>query len=339
MASKLAWLAATVLALAPLAGGSAAIAQDKGLDNAHRAPYYDSLAGKRVVFLPIAMGFDLTEGWAAIMRKQAEKLGYSFEIRDPAWSTEAGTRAMTTILNQKPDLIVVHNPDVQSYARLLQRAEQAGIKVLQINMESAYQTDSYVGADWVNVGEAEAEALVRECSPGKGSSNKVAIMQGAPNGAADLYQMRGYFNVFDAHPEIEVVAVQVANYDSAKARSIMETILQQHPDLCGVVGNWDGQDVGTGAAVQEAGLSDQVYVVTSGGGNETACENLRKGLFDEIVSYSVPTQGILLNQQIAELLQLSTEAGERKVTYFSPLTSITKDNANATNCWTLEQLQ
>ncbi len=74
-----------VLALAlglVFAGG--ALAEDKGLDNhAKRDPYYEKLKGKKVIFVPLAMGFDLTEGWAAIMRRQAKDLGYSFEIRDP----------------------------------------------------------------------------------------------------------------------------------------------------------------------------------------------------------------------------------------------------------------
>ena len=76
------------------AGG--AQAEDKGLDNhAKRDPYYEKLKGKKVLFVPLAMGFDLTEGWAAIMRRQAKDLGYTFEIRDPNWSTDAGTRAIT----------------------------------------------------------------------------------------------------------------------------------------------------------------------------------------------------------------------------------------------------
>jgi len=29
------------------------------------------------------------------------------------------------------------------------------------------------------------------------------------------------------------------------ARAIMETLLQQNPDLCGVIDAWDGQSVGT----------------------------------------------------------------------------------------------
>ena len=106
---------------------SGAMAQDqKGLDNkVKRDPYYDGLKGKKVVFVPLAMGFDLTEGWAAIMKKQAADLGYSFEIRDPNWSTDAGTRAITAIIAEKPDLAIIHNPDLQSYARLEQRMVQA----------------------------------------------------------------------------------------------------------------------------------------------------------------------------------------------------------------------
>ena len=67
-------------------------------------PYYDKLKGKKVIFVPLAMGFDLTEGWAAIMRRQAKDLGYNFEIRDPNWSTDAGTAPSPQAIAEKPDL-------------------------------------------------------------------------------------------------------------------------------------------------------------------------------------------------------------------------------------------
>ena len=175
-----------VLALAlglVIAGG--AQAEEKGLDNhAKRDPYYEKLKGKKVIFVPLAMGFDLTEGWAAIMRRQAKDLGYSFEIRDPNWSTDAGTRAITEAIGQKPDLLIVHNPDLQSYAKLEQRAVQAGIKVLQVNLETVNPTDYYVGADWVKVGLIEAQALVDHCGKESGKSGKVAILEGQPTAAA-----------------------------------------------------------------------------------------------------------------------------------------------------------
>ncbi len=195
------------------------------------------------------MGFDLTEGWAAIMKKQADDLGYSFEIRDPNWSTDAGTRAITAIIAEKPDLAIIHNPDLQSYARLEQRMVKEGIKVLQVNLETTVPTDYYVGADWVKVGLIEAQALVEKCGKGSGTSGKVAILEGQPTAASNLYELYAYYKIFGENPEIKVVADQAATYDPAKARAITETVLQQHPDLCGIVGNWDNQDVGAGAAV------------------------------------------------------------------------------------------
>jgi ABC-type sugar transport system substrate-binding protein len=319
---------------------TAAHAEDKGLDNHVKLdPYYNGLKGKKVVFVPLAMGFDLTEGWAAIMKKQAADLGYSFDIRDPNWSTDAGTRAITAIIAEKPDLAIIHNPDLQSYARLEQRMVQAGIKVLQVNLETTNPTDYYIGADWVKVGLIEAEALVKKCGTGSGTSGKVAILEGQPTAASNLYELYAYYKLFGQDPAIKIVADQAATYDPAKARAITETVLQQHPDLCGIVGNWDNQDVGAGAAVQAAGKSDQVYIVTSGGGSKTGCDNIEKGLLDLIVSYDVPLQGDSLNQAIVQLLLSPAEAGEIQSTYFTPLTLQTKETISSRNCWTLDQLK
>lgn len=314
-------------------------AQEQGIENPRSTNFTESLAGKSVVFLPLSMGFDLTEGWAARMRNQAARLGYSFEIRDPAWSTEAGTRALQSLISEAPDLLVVHNPDIQSYARLLQQAQAAGIKVLQINLESNTTTDSYVGADWTEIGITAAEAVVAQCSGGKGVSGKVAIDTGVPTAASDVFQLHGIYSVLNKYPDIEVVSQQATEYNAEKARAIMDTVLQQHPDLCGSIGIWDNQDTGTGSAILSAGKQDQVYLVTSGGGNITGCENVLNGMFDLLISYDVPLQGDLLNIEIVRLLQSKNAAGENKAVYFNPLTLITKDNANSRNCWTIEDLK
>ena len=326
-------------ALLSLAAAAPALAQDKGLENPRSTAFHQTLAGKKVVFLPLSMGFDLTEGWAAKMRKQAERLDYSFEIRDPAWSTDAGTRALSALITEKPDLIVVHNPDIQSYARLLKQAQAAGIKIVQINLESNTTTDSYVGADWTEIGVQAAEAVVERCGAGKGVSTKVAIDTGVPTAASDVFQLDGIYRVLDAHPEIEVVSQQATEYNPEKARSIMETVLQQHPDLCGAIGIWDNQDTGTASAIQQAGKGEQVFLVTSGGGNMVGCENVEKGLFNLYISYDVPLQGDILNAEIARLLMTESPAGEVKSLYFNPLTQITKDNVNQRTCWTLEDLK
>lgn len=320
-------------------GAHTAMAQDKGLANPRSEAYWNTLKSKRVVFIPLAMGFDLTEGWAAVMKQQAKRLGYKFDIRDPNWSTEAGTRALSAAIAEKPDLIVLHNPDVQSYAKLIKQAQEAGIKVLQVNLESSVATDSYVGADWTEIGETAGRAIAERCSKGKGISTKVAIDTGVPTAASDIFQLYGIYKVFAKYPEIQVVSQQATEYNADKARSIMDTVLKQHPDLCGSIGIWDNQDVGTGSAIAQAGKQKQVYMVTSGGGNKNGCDNVTKGLFSMYISYNVPLQGQGLNSEIARLLQSKEKAGAEKIPYFTPLTTITAKEVNARNCWTLDDLK
>ena len=320
-----------MLALTLAATAGAAFAQ--GIDDPTRQGYLDTFKGKKIAFVPVAMGFDLTEGWAAIMKKHAERLGMTFEVRDPAWSTDAGAQAITSLIAEKPDIMVVHNPDVQSYARLLKRAEDAGIKVIQVNMKSSYPTSAYIGADWIGVGEEQARAAIAKC--GAGTSQKVQIIQGVLTAAASAYSMKGVENVLAEHPEIKVVSNQAADWDATKARNITATVLQQHPDLCASIGFWDVMDTGTAAAVKESGKP--VFIVTSGGGAQIACDNVKAGLFGDVVSYDVPAQGRDINTMIETLLQ-STDTS-LKVSVYSPITHINAETVADHQCWDVEAIK
>lgn len=323
----------TLLCASAIAFSGGVVHAQEGIDDPTRAPYYASLEGKSVVFVPQAMGFDLTEGWAAGLRGALEPLGIKFDIRDPNWSTDAGAQAITSLISEKPDVIVVHNPDVQSYARLLKKAEDAGIHVVQVNMRSSYSSDAFVGVDYVGMGEKVANRLVEKCSPDNGGNGKVAIIQGVLTAAASAYQMKGINDVLSQHPEMQVVSNQAADWDATKARNIAATVLQQNPDLCAFAGFWDVMDVGTGAAIQESGKD--VYLLTQGGGNEAACAGLANGTYSEVISWDVPGQARDIASMITQLLQLGVEAGSVKTTLFSPLTSLTKDTVKPSSCWSL----
>ena len=59
----------TGLALALGLAGSA-LAQSKGLDEPFRDGYKKALAGKTVGYIPVAMGFDLDQGWYQGLKKE-----------------------------------------------------------------------------------------------------------------------------------------------------------------------------------------------------------------------------------------------------------------------------
>ena len=315
--------------------GMAAHAMADGIDDPRRAEYFKTFEGKTIAFVPVSMGIDLTEGWAAVMRSQADRLGMKLEVRDPHFSADAGAQAITSLISEKPDVIVVHNPDVQSYAKLLKRAEEAGIHVIQINMRSNYNSDVYVGADWIGIGEAEAQGVIDKC--GAGTSGKVAVLQGQPTSGSDSGMMKGVENVFTKHPEIKVVANLAGEWDATKAQSIVSTVIQQNPDLCGVVGFWDVMDLGAAAAIKESGKP--IVLVTSGGGEQMACDNVAKGVFEKEIAYQVMDQGRDLNDMIATVLESGLPAGKLKAVVYSPQLIISKDTLRPGLCWSASALK
>jgi ribose transport system substrate-binding protein len=315
---------------------SPALAQ-KGLEEPFQASFKQSLAGKVVAIVPVAMNFDLAQGWVAGVKKELEPWGIKVEVRDPNWSTTAGAQAVTTLLSEKPAAMIIHNPDVQTYAKLLQRAENDGIYVVQINMGSAYRTTGFVGANWIEIGERDTEAVIKAC---EGKSNKIAVVQGALSAAASAYTLKGVENVLAKHPEIKVVSSQAADWDATKAKAITQTVLQQNPDLCGIVGFWDGMDVGTAAAVKEAGLTGKVFVATSGGGEQKgSCDQVKAGAFDLDLSYDVPTQASNMASMLKWLLASDLKAGSIKSSVYTTLIPITKANAGSEGtCWSLGKI-
>lgn len=328
-------LAATGLGLAiTLSAATSAWAQGKGLDEPFRAGYKKALAGKVVGYIPVAMGFDLGIGWFEGLKKELEPSGMKVVVRDPNWNTNAGAQAFTALIAEKPAVIVIHNPDVQTYAKLIKKAEDEGIYVVQINMRSQQPSTVFVGADWVDIGERDTAAVVDFC---KGKSNKIAIVQGAPTAAASAYTLKGVENVLAKNSQLKVVSNQAADWDAAKAKALTQTVLKQHPDLCGIVGFWDGMDIGTAAAIKEAGLTGKVFLATSGGGEQKgACDQVKSGAFDYDISYDVPTQASNMAAMIKWLVQGGVKPGAAKQNIYTTLIPITKDNASKDGtCWKL----
>jgi ribose transport system substrate-binding protein len=298
----LATLAALGMTLAPLASARA----DKSLDEPFQAPFHSALAGKTVAYVPVAMNFDLTEGWFAGLKKELEPYGVKVELRDPNWNTNAGAQAVTSLVSEKPAVIVVHNPDVQTYAKLLQRSENEGIFVIQINMGSAYRSSAFVGANWIEIGEKDAEAVVKAC---EGKSNKIAIVQGALSAAASAYTLKGVENVLAKHPDVKVVSSQAADWDASKAKAITQTVLKQKP----------------GSVRRRA---------------QGHLRSGKSGAFDLDLSYDVPTQAAQMAGAIKWLLSSCVKPGAIKGSEYTTLIPVTKESADsATARWNLSDLK
>ncbi len=293
-----------------------------------------NITGKKVIFVPISMGISLTEGWARRMKEHAAIYGYTLDIRDPAFNTQAMTELLAKAISEKPDVLVVHNPTVQLLSRQIKQAEAAGIKVLQINLQSNQQSSAFVGANWERIGREIAEDIVKSCGNGSGKSGKVAIIPGQLTAADSVMMNDAAFKVFNEHPEIKVVSNQASDWEPEKARQITATVLQQNPDLCAIFGHWDVHTMGAGAAVKDAGLQGKVLVYATGGGDNVTCKAVEDGVLDRVWSYDADGQGRDAATLIDLLLQGAKSEDGKMLSLESPMKIIKAgDQYSPSQCW------
>ncbi len=329
-------IAASLAALAWLGVPTIALSQEEsGTKTAHelRADYDKDLKGKTIAFLPIATGVPLMDEWGRVIKTEAEWRGMKFVVRDPALNPAAMQQALTALIDEKPDVIVVQNPSVTLLMKELKRAEAQGIHVVQMNMSSNYKSDAFVGADWYEVGRMLAEDVVKACGTGSGTSGEVQIIQGELTAAASVDQIAGVMDVLNKDKAIKVVSNQAALWDANKAREITSTVIQQHPDLCASVGFWGIMESGAAQAIRTAGKIDKVKVYASGEGSQLDCDQVMQGNFYKFLSYTATEQGHDAFVAAETLLQGSDKPGAKHQVYYTRPIWLDKTNATGANCY------
>ncbi len=268
-----------------------------------RADYDKSLKGKTVAYLPIALGVPLSDEWGRVVQEEAEWRGMKYIVRDPNNNPSAMQQALTALVDQKPDVLIVQNPSVTLLMKDLKRAEAQGTHVIQINMSSNYKSGAFVGADWT--------------------------------AAASVDQVGANMEVFNKDPAIKVVSNQAANWDANTALNTTATVIQQHPDLCASVGFWGIMESGAAQAIRNAGKIDQVKVYASGEGSQLDCDQVNQGNFYKFLSYKATEQGHDLMFAAETLLESGDKPGTKHLEYYTRPIWLDKTNANGANCFAL----
>ncbi len=294
-----------------------------------RSDFVKAVTGKTVAFVPISLGLPLSDYWNAGIGDAAREIGMKYVVKDPAWNMNAMSQAISALISEKVDYLIVQNPDVQVFAKQLRKAEQNGTHVIQLNMASNYRSSGFIGVDWVSHGEEIGADIVKECA---GKSGKVAIVQGELTAAANVWFNAGLMKAFKASGKINVVNDQAAQWDASKAHDITAAVLQQHPDLCATVGVWGIMMMGSGQAIKEAGKSGQVLVYGSGSNSRPVCDALQAGTLDKHYSYDSYLQGRDVVNAIQAMAQMKVEPGERPFALYTPILRHAKATVTPGDC-------
>jgi ribose transport system substrate-binding protein len=280
-----------------------------------RAEFDKALKGKTVAWAPVWLGV-LESEWTRVMKAHFDDYGIKFEVRDANFKSDVQLQAVSQLINDHPDVLIVQNPNVTLLARELKRAMDAGIYVVQVNMASNTLTDAYVGVDAKDMGRRLAKNIIGDCGGGKGSG-EVSILEGEATAAYSLDMKNGAMEVFKSDPAIKVVSSQPTGWDANKAGEITSTVLQQHPKLCAILSVWGPQAAGAVQAAKAAGKSDTAKIYVASDGQPADCDLLEQGGFYRNLSYRADTQGEAIVNAVIALLQSGDKPGTKHIAYYT----------------------
>jgi erythritol transport system substrate-binding protein len=169
--------------------------------------------------------------------------------------------------------IVLDNAGADASVAAIRKAKQAGIPTFLIDREinqtgiavAQIVSNNYQGA---TLGAEEFVRLMGE------EGNYVELVGKESDTNAGV-RSRGFHDVLDQYPDLRMVARQSANWDQREAFEKMETLIQAHRDLKGVISGNDTMALGAMAALLAAGLGH--VIVVGFDGSPDAIQSIRTG--------------------------------------------------------------
>ena len=208
-----------------------------------------------------------------IAADKAEELGYKTIKLVHDDDANKQIELFETVIAQGVAAIILDNAGADATVAAVQKAKDAGIGCFLVDREitkegvaiSQIISNNYQGATIL------AEYFVELMA----EDGKFVELTGRDTDTNAHIRSQGYHDVLDQIPGMEMVAQQTANWSQTEGYSVMETLLQQHPDMKGVICGNDTMALGAQAALLTAGRADVICVGFDG--SDEAIESIMKG--------------------------------------------------------------
>ena len=174
------------------------------------------------------------------------------------------------LIQQGVDVLLINPVDSAAITPAVEAANSAGIPVIMVDRATdAGEYVTLVASDNVAGGEMAAQYIVDQV----GENASTLQLEGVPGASATNERGEGFMNV--AETSLNVLDSQTANFDRAQGLTVMENMLQGNSDVQAVFAQNDEMALGAIEAIQGAGLSNQITVVSFDGteGGIKAVEN------------------------------------------------------------------
>ncbi|MEZ6059656.1 MAG: sugar ABC transporter substrate-binding protein [Planctomycetaceae bacterium] len=167
------------------------------------------------------------------------------------------------MMAQQVDAIVIAPADSKALIPVLQRAQNAGIVVINIDNKLDSQLLGMSGTQIPFVGpdnKAGARKVGEHLAKSLQSDDKVVVLEGVQTAFNSQQRKAGFEEAMEA-AGIEIVDSQSAKWEISVANQVASAMLTAHPDIRAILACNDSMALGALAAVKAAGRTDDVQIV------------------------------------------------------------------------------
>ncbi len=197
-----------------------------------------------------------------------EELGFGYTLFSNQAETdiEDQMELCNTVLSQGFDLLVVSPLDSTAIAPFVLECNKANVPIFIIDTaaddaacaEIGAKSDYFVtGEDYLG-GKMAAQMLV-DALDGTG---EVAILEGMSGSSTATAIQEGIMEIFDQNSGIKVATSETANWSRSDGYDVTTNILAAHPTITGLIAANDEMAQGAIQAIEAAGMTDKIKVVT-----------------------------------------------------------------------------
>jgi erythritol transport system substrate-binding protein len=211
-----------------------------------------------------------------IAAKKAEELGYKALKLVHDDDANKQSELIDSCIAQKAVAIILDNAGADATVAAVQKAKDAGIPTFLIDREIT--KEGVAVSQIVSNNFQGATLLAEEFARLMGEEGAYIELTGKDTDTNAHVRSDGYHQVLDAMSGMEMVAQQTANWSQTEAFDVMESLLQAHPEVKGVISGNDTMALGAQAALDAAGRSD--VIVVGFDGSDDVNESMLAGKID-----------------------------------------------------------
>ncbi|MEQ8716811.1 MAG: sugar ABC transporter substrate-binding protein [Acidimicrobiales bacterium] len=258
----------------------------------------------------------------------ADELGVELIVLNSDLDAETEIANVEDALTQDIDGLVVFSVTRASEEATLNAANDAGVPTAVLYGYAPELEDQ--GVVFVQAGVEDVGRIAGTWMADNIESGEVAMIQGAlGRGDVEGYTA-GWQEGVASNSDLEIVAEISANWSRAEAVTVMEDIITANPDLVGVWVNNEDMAIGAIQAIEAAGLSDQITVVSMNGSPEGLAA-VESGQIAATVGWSPAQEAQMALVRLVDYVRNGVEPDQ--VLCSPPLVLITEDNLDAASPW------